>query len=260
MIYIAFLIFIFFILLLAFYEWQYYMVFSPVYFRDESSCSTCQMLSIVTDDGKTLEGIVYEPSDPKNTLLFFVGRSHDAVGLMDKLKSYYPKTRLIAFNYRAYGKSTGSTSEKNIKNDGLRIAEIVHKNYGDFYTIGYSLGSSVAAFVASKHKTKGLFLIGVFDSIASLAKSKFVDKGFFPMIDLSNIFRYKFRTAEYVKIIDADTYLFVSKHDDVTYIRNAREVQKNVKNLQYYLEVEELSHKEILWDKRVIDKIREVVE
>lgn len=260
MIYIAFLILTFLILAFAFYQWQYHMVFSPLHYRDGSLSSDCQMLSIVTDDGVTLEGAVHEPLDPKSTLLVFVGRSHDAVGLMDRLKSSYPKTRIIAFNYRSYGKSGGVASETNIKNDGMKIAEIVQKNYGDFYILGYSIGSSVAAFVASKHSTQGLFLVGAFDSIASLAKSKFVDNGSFPMIDLSNIFRYKFRTIEYVKNIDVDTYLFVSKDDNVTYIQNARRVQKSIKNLALYLEVEELSHKEILWDKRVINQIREVLE
>ncbi|MDQ7068635.1 MAG: hypothetical protein Q9M40_12030 [Sulfurimonas sp.] len=102
----------------------------------------------------------------------------------------------MLFNYRSYGKSKGKINEKNIHSDALKIAELVEKNYGSFYLLGYSLGSSVAAYVSSHHKVKALFLVGAFDSIASLAKSKFVDRGKFPNVNLSSIFRYKFRTGE----------------------------------------------------------------
>ena len=259
MIYIAFLIFTFLILLLAFYQWQYYMIFSPTYHREGELSSECSLLSITSDDGVELEGAIYEPANAINTLLIFVGRSHDVVGIINRLCRTYPKSRVLAFNYRSYGKSQGKISEQNMFSDGRKIAQLVQKNYGDFYLLGYSIGSSVASYVASKEKVKALFLIGAFDSIASLAKSKFVDRGFVPMIDLSSLFRYKFRTGVYVSSIEAKTYLFVSRDDETTYIDNARAVKEKVANLAFYLELEGLSHKEILWDKRVTDKINEVI-
>ncbi|MDF1879129.1 alpha/beta fold hydrolase [Sulfurimonas sp. SAG-AH-194-C20] len=259
MIYIAFLLFIFCILALSFYQWQFYMVFTPTYKREGSLCAKCSLLSMTTDDGVELEGAIYEPLNANNTLLFFAGRSHDGVGIINKLADTYVNTRVIIFNYRSYGKSTGSVNEKNIYGDGVKIAQLVEKNYGSFYMLGYSLGSSVAAFVASHHKVKGVFLIGAFDSIASLAKSKFVDRGKFPYINLANVFRYKFRTGEHMQKVDSPTYLFVSKHDEVTYIQNARELKEKVKNLTYYEELENLSHKEILWNERVTKKINEVI-
>lgn len=259
MIYIAFLFFTFLILLFAFYQWQFYMVFTPTYHRDKKLCKNCSFLQINSDDANELEGVIYEPNDARSTLLFFAGRSHDVVGLMNKLSKAYPTSRVIAFNYRSYGKSSGRISEKNLLSDALQIGELVQKNYGDFYLLGFSLGSNIAAYLASKQRAKALFLVGAFDSIASLAKSKFIDKGLFPMVDLSKVFRYKFPTGEYVQSVDADTYLFVSKSDETTYISNARELKNKVKNLKYYLELDKLSHKEILWDVQVIDKINEVM-
>jgi len=259
MIYIAFLIFTFLILLLAFYQWQYYMIFSPTYHREGELCSECSLLSMRSDDGVELEGAIYEPANAINTLLIFVGRSHDVVGIINRLGRTYPESRVLAFNYRSYGKSQGKISEQNMFSDGRKIAQLVQKNYGDFYLLGYSIGSSVASYVASKEKVKALFLIGAFDSIASLAKSKFVDRGFVPMIDLSSVFRYKFRTGVYVSRIEAKTYLFVSRDDETTYIDNARALKEKVANLAFYLELEGLSHKEILWDERVTDKINEVI-
>lgn len=219
----------------------------------------CTILSITTDDGIELEGVVYEPSDAVSTLLFFTGRSHDGIGIINKLAETYPTVRVIVFNYRSYGKSTGKINEKNINSDALKIAKLVEKNYGSFYLLGYSLGSSIAAYVASHQNVKALFLIGAFDSIASLAKSKFVDRGNLPYMNLSNVFRYKFRTGEYMQNVEAPTYLFVSKHDEVTYIQNARELKEKINNLEFYMELEDLNHKEILWDTKVIKTINEVI-
>ena len=260
MIYIAFLIFTFAVLFLAFYQWQFYMIFSPTYHREGSLCECCSLLSMQTDDGVTLEGAIYEPLDAQNTLLIFVGRSHDAVGIINRLSTTYPNTRVLAFNYRSYGKSQGKISEKNMFSDGVKIAQLVQKNYGEFYLLGYSIGSSVASYVAMSQKVKALFLIGAFDSIASLAKSKFVDRGFIPMIDLSSVFRYKFRTGVYVANVQAETYLFVSCDDETTYISNARVLKEKVAHLAFYMELDGLSHKEILWDSRVTDKINEVID
>lgn len=235
------------------------MVFTPTFHRGEKLCEKCSFLSIITDQKIELEGAIYEPQNPVATLLVFVGRSHDSVGLMSKLSCSYPDVRVISFNYRSYGKSEGVASEKNLLKDSLKIAELVQKNYGSFYTLGFSLGSNIASFMASKHSTKGVFLIGAFDSIASLAKTKFVDKSFFPMIDLSKVFRYKFPTREYVQKIQAPTWLFVSEDDETTYIQNARVLRDNVHNLSGYKKLNNLSHKELLWDESVILKVNEVL-
>jgi len=259
MIYIAFLFFTFLVLAFAFYQWQHFMVFSPTYHRDEELCDACEILSITTDDGVELEGVVFEPKNFTNTLLYFGGRRQDSVGVIKKLSFSLPHTKIISFNYRSYGRSEGTVSEKNILSDSLFIAEIVQKNYGDFYLLGYSLGSNVASYVASKKSSLGVFLVGSFDSIASLAKEKYVNRGSFPMVNLSSMFRYKFRTREYVEHIVAKTYLFVSKSDETTYIQNARNLKEHIKNLAHYEELENLSHKEILWDSKVIDTINEVI-
>lgn len=255
MIYITFILFTFFILFFAFYQWQYFMVFSPTFYREESLCEKCSILSVATEDNKELEGAIYEPSNPLDTLLVFVGRSHDAVGLINRLAQLYPSFRIVTFNYRSYGRSEGKISEEIILSDALMIAKLIQKNYGNFYLLGFSLGSSVAAYVASKHRVKKLFLVGAFDSIASLAKGKFVQRSFFPNLDLSSLFRYKFRTVAYVQAIEVPTYLFVSKDDETTYIENARALKEKIKNLKFYKEFEKLSHKEIFWNNDVVNII-----
>ncbi|SFV69221.1 Bem46 protein [hydrothermal vent metagenome] len=230
------------------------MIFSPLYYREEPLCDSCTPLSIMTDDGVELEGVVYTPKEYKNRVLVFVGRNHDAVGVINRFANLYSKTQIITFNYRSYGKSGGVASEKNFLQDGLHIAKLVQKNYGDFYLLGFSIGSNVAAYVAANIPTKGLFLIGAFDSIGSLAQRKFGIKFSSAML------RYKFNTKDFVQKVEAPTYLFVSKTDEIAYIENARNLKQKIKNLKYYAEFDDLTHKELLWDRGVVAKIKEVVE
>ncbi|MEA2098582.1 MAG: alpha/beta hydrolase [Campylobacterota bacterium] len=252
-IYIGFLFFTVLVLAFVFYQWQYFMLFTPTYFRDGELDENFEILSITTDDKVELEGVIFTPQNPRNTLLFFAGRLHDSVGLIKKLSTLYPETRIITFNYRSYGRSEGIVSEKKILSDGIKIAGIVKKNYGDFYLLGFSIGSSVASFVATKIDTKALFLVGTFDSIASLVKVKY---RFIP----SWFLRYKFDNTKLVKDIDTKTYLFVGVDDEITYIQNSRNLKSYVKNLVLYKELDNLTHKDLLWDSKVTNEIRKVLQ
>ncbi len=260
MIYIAFLIFTLLVLYIAFYQWQHFMIFSPTYYRDGELDENFTILSVTSDDGIELEGVVFEPQNPHATLLFFAGRSHDSVSLVSRLSNIFPHARIVTFNYRSYGLSEGVASEENLFKDGVQIAQLIQKNYGDFYILGFSLGSSISAYVASKVDTLGVFLVGSFDSIASLAKERFISRGKFSRMNLNKIFRYKFNNEEYVQKICAKTYLFVSKDDETTYIENARNLKKCIKNLEFYKEFDKLSHKQLLWHVDVVKKINEVIE
>ncbi len=250
MIYAVFTILTLLILGFAFYQWQYYLLFAPTYHREEKLCVKCSLLDATAEDGVTLEGVVYEPEDAVATLLLFLGRHHDAVGVINKFASTYPSCRIIAFNYRAYGKSEGSLSEINLLSDALHIAGLVQKNYGDFYTLGYSLGSTPAAYVAMHCKVKGLFLVGAFDSVASLAKE------IYPFGD--KLFRYKFPTDAYLQKVNSPTYIFASVDDERVPFSHTKKLIKKAANLKEYVELSGLDHKEILWDTRVTEVIKRV--
>lgn len=252
MIYTIFILTTILILFIAFYQWQYFMVFTPTYYREDKLDDKFQYLGMSANDGVELEGVVYEPTDPAGTLLFFGGRSHDSVGLIKRLSEKFPHIRIVTFNYRSYGKSQGVVKERNILKDGVQIVHLVKKNYGDVYLMGFSIGSSVAAYAAAKESVLGLFMIGSFDSIKNLAKEKY---GIVPYW----VLRYRFNTTKFVEMVDEQTYLFVSKSDETVPLKNSRNLREHVKNLVFYKEYEDLTHKEILWHDDVINKINEVV-
>ena len=127
MIYIIFLFLTMIVLYIAFYQWQYFMIFSPVYYRDGKLNDNFELLSVITEDNIELEGVVYDPKNTTTTILFFGGRSHDSVGLITRLAHIFPRLKIITFNYRSYGRSKGKASEKNLFKDGIQIANLVQK-------------------------------------------------------------------------------------------------------------------------------------
>lgn len=250
--YIAFALITLGVLVFAFYQIQYFLFFTPTYKRRENLGDEFNFLSITADDGVELEGIVYEPSEPRSTLLFFVGRDHDAVGIMPKLASSYKDSRIVAFNYRSYGKSGGKVSEKNLFLDALLITKKVKKYYGKMYLGGFSLGSSIALYVASKVDVKASFIMSPFDTLANLTKETHG-------IIFARFLRYKYDNTSFVEHIESDTYIFASKADEVIYIKNTRSLIPHVKNLSSYSEYEDLSHAELLWHPKMLRDINGVM-
>ncbi len=235
------------------YQLQYFVLFSPRYFREKECDKGYEILSITSDDGVELEGAIYRRQDAKSTILFFGGREQDSVGLISRLAIRHKYSTIITFNYRSYGRSKGSLNEKNIFSDALKISKIVQKNYGDFYMLGYSLGASVALFVASKVESRGVFLVGAFDSLASLAKQKF-------RVNLSWFLKYKFDNIEFLKSIDAKVYIFASTSDEVVSCESSQNLKKGVINLGFYKKVDGLSHRELFWSDEVSQNINSILK
>jgi len=112
MLYILFILFTFTVLILFLYQIQYFLLFSPTYYKREKLGSEFEELIVETDDKILLEGIIYNPNFLSNnqkitipTILFFAGRSHDSVALIQKLATAFPTTKIVTFNYRSYGQS-----------------------------------------------------------------------------------------------------------------------------------------------------------
>jgi hypothetical protein len=260
MVYLLLLFFLGLFLFALFFWWQHRVVFSPVHYRDEDLDERCQFITLYSTNNSELEGVVYEPNNPKNTLLYFGGRSQDSVGLIKKLSISFKHTRIITFNYRSYGNSKGKISEKRLLDDAKLIGVFVDENYGNFYILGFSLGSNIAAYLAKELNPLGVFLVGAFDSLVSLAKNKHLPNSKIPPKILFPFFRYKFNTVKYMQELQTKVYLFVSKDDEVTFIENSRNLHKHIKNLQIYKEYSSLSHNELLWDEDLLQTIKKVLE
>ena len=239
---------------ILFYLLEHKFVFAPNYYPERSKmlehAHDYQLQKMDVAPGIALEGIVYEPENPTATVLYFGGKEQDSVTLVGKFAQYYPDMRLIAFNYRGYGVSGGKPTQDAVLEDALKIYDWCVREYGDTTLFGYSLGSSVAAFVGAQRRVKKVVLVAAFDSVAALMKAKFLVPHF--------IIRHHFDTVAFVQNILSPLYLYVTEDDRVVPISHARNLKNNVKNLAEYKEFSGYNHAEFLFSDELIKKLKEV--
>ncbi|NJL07144.1 MAG: hypothetical protein HC900_01980 [Methylacidiphilales bacterium] len=152
-----------------------------------------EAVRVATPDGVELSGIVFPPEEPDRPgpaaqhgtvlVLAFGGNAHDVVGFAAFLKNTVfpqPGVAVAGFSYRGYPNalgvaSTGAPSERALKADALQTYDaMVERIRPDaVVAIGYSLGSAVAAFLATRRPLVHLVLVSPPASIRRLAQEQY---------------------------------------------------------------------------------------
>lgn len=142
-------------------------------------------------DGVHLSGFIRRGEWP--TIFYFGGNASEAYrGIL----SIGQSGTLIGFNYRGYGESSGSPSEKNLFADAIALYDrlekdgILHQSKTILY--GKSLGTGVVAYLSSLRPTKALILITPYDSLLAVAAGKY---RFFPV---KYLLRHRFDSVKYL--------------------------------------------------------------
>lgn len=245
------------IALYIFWELEKKLIYTPIY-HDERGFITQSnanyfLQHIEVQTGVHLESLIYEPHEKvKVNLLYYGGKQQDSVSLVSKLAQNFPDCRIIAYNYRAYGKSGGKLTHKNILEDALQVFDFYQARYEAISILGYSLGSAVSSYVASKREAKHLFLVSAFDSINAVIRVKY------PLVPLA-LLQNSFESARYVQEVAAPTYLYVTMDDEVVDIEHARELHRAIKNLVDYKEFNGYNHNSILLSSDIATEINRVL-
>ena len=218
-------------------------VFAPVYYAKRDAFhrypERFKPLQIVRDQNVVLEGIVYTPDMPACTVLYFGGKVQDSVALVGKLSERFPSWRIVSFNYRGYGLSQGKPSEHALLEDAVYIVDYIQERYGSSVVMGYSLGSSVAAFAASRRAVKSLVLVAPFYDVVSLVRKHV------PGLPRWLV-RYRFETARFLGGVSAPVIIFASRGDTIVPVEQSHALKAKAKNLAMYKEYSGYNHAEIL--------------
>lgn len=212
-------------------------------------------LELQVEKGIFLEGIVYEPEEKTDaTMLYFGGREQDSVTLIAKFSLHYPKTRIIAFNYRGYGTSGGEPSEAAYHGDALKVFDHVSEHYAKPILLGYSLGSNIAAHIAVRREPAELILVAAFESVQALSHAKKI-----PVPRL--VVKHRFETIREIDKIQVPFSMYVTKDDGFVPIKQPRKLKAKAKEgmLVDYKEFEGYNHAQLLFSDEVCEKIEKVL-
>lgn len=129
-----------------------------------------------TEDGKRLHGWFFPLKKRSPVLLFCHGNAGNISHRLENVRLLLKeKLQVFIFDYRGYGKSSGSPSEHGIYLDGLAaydyLVETEHIPSANIIPFGRSLGAAVAIEISLKRNVRSLIIESAFTSTKEVARS-----------------------------------------------------------------------------------------
>ena len=171
-------------------------------------------LYLTTSDDITIHGWWVPAKHEKGTVLFCHGNAGNISHRLGTVKILNAMDlNVLIFDYRGFGKSEGSPSEKGTYRDAeaaWRYVTAVRKIKPDTIILhGRSLGGAVASWLAVKHTPSMLILESTFTSMRDIAS---YHCSFTPAV---LIITYKYNTIDIIKNLHCPLLIIHSKDDEV---------------------------------------------
>ena len=203
-----------------------------------------ERLSATTDDGDRLEGIHIAPEtadDSRTLLLGFGGNAWNGQDVAQYLHDLFPDHDVIAFHYRGYVPSTGSPSGAALTADAPLIYDAAIKRLRPerIIAIGFSIGTAVAAQLASRRRLDGLILVTPFDSLRALAQAMI------PWLPIGPVFAHEIDAAAALRNNPVPVALIVAELDQIVPYERTEALSKAIPNLACEMTIGGASHNDI---------------
>jgi len=137
-------------------------------------------ITISSADGAKLHGWLVRPHGAERVplVLYYGGNaeevSHMLEAIGDPVRGDTPGVAWLLLNYRGYGASEGSPSERSLVADALaqydHASSLPGIDPARVFAFGRSLGSGVAVQLAAHRPLRGVILVSPYDSLAAVAK------------------------------------------------------------------------------------------
>lgn len=197
-----------------------------------------------TDEDAIINTIHFKAENPKGVILYFHGNAGD-LSRWGIVAEYFVEKQydVLIMDYRTYGKSTGKLSEQAFYNDAQYCYDYLKKQYSEenITLYGRSLGTGIAAYLASKNKPKQLILETPYYSIADVAKSRF------PIFPVEKLLKYKFPTYKFIKKVSCPITIFHGTEDMVVPYKSAKKLfEVSPKKNTTFVTINEGNHNDLI--------------
>ena len=144
-------------------------------------------------------------------VLYFGGNAEEVSWMIDPAAAQTPGVSWLLIDYRGYGASQGSPSEKNLVSDALvwhRYA-VQELHARKIFALGRSLGGGVAAWLAARRPLAGVILVTPFDSLTAVAQR------YYPYLPVKWLLRHRFDALSLAPGIGLPMLCLVAGRDEV---------------------------------------------
>ncbi len=145
----------------------------------------------------------------ERALIYFGGNAEDVALNCTSFARLFPDWTVYLINYRGYGGSTGTPSERGLFADALALYDSVREDHAVFAAMGRSLGSGVAVYLAAQRKVDRLVLVTPFDSMTHLAAAHY------PWVPVRLLLRDRYDSGSRADSLTMPTLVLIAGQDEV---------------------------------------------
>jgi alpha-beta hydrolase superfamily lysophospholipase len=210
------------------YFLQEKLIFLPTTLEQDHTYSFTQPfeeLFLTAKDGARLNALHFKANSSQGLILYF----HGNAGNLDRwgeIVSTFTEMHydVLVMDYRTYGKSTGKLSENALHKDAQLFYDYALEHYGEDQIIlyGRSLGTGIAAKLASENSPIKLVLETPYYSLASLGQERF------PFLPVKWFLNYKLETYNYVTHVKCPIYIFHGTADRVVPYTSGKRLYESI--------------------------------
>ena len=231
--------------LLTFYFLQEKIIFSPIKLDKDYSYpfeTEFEEEFYEVEPGVKLNSILFKAKNSKG-LIFYIHGNADNLRYWGQFAKFFVDLNydVFMFDFRGFGKSDGRVKgERLLQKDTKRLYLKMLERYqaSKIHIYGFSLGTGIAARLASKQACATLFLEAPYFNFIKLIN---YHKGYLPA---SWISKYYFRTNRYLKSVVAPIYIFHGTEDRKVPFILGKMLNESLPSVNFY-RVEGCTHNEM---------------
>ena len=177
------------------------------------------------EDGGRINVLHFTAEDPKGLILYYHGNAGNLAGWGYVAHDFVALGYDVAImDYRGYGKSTGRRTQKTMLSDAVAVYDHFKRKYSEDKIVlyGRSLGTGIAAYVASKTKPGKLVLESPYFNFTSLVQVHF------PVFPAGPSLKFKFRTNQYLRDVECPIYIFHGTEDTVVPFKQGKKLYEGL--------------------------------
>ncbi len=193
--------------LLALFLLQERLIFHPQ--AGPRSAPRAESLFIEADDGTRLHAWHVRAPPGAPLVLYFGGNAEEVSWMAGEASRRAPGTAWLLVDYRGYGSSAGSPSERALVADALRWHEEAKTYSEKILLFGRSLGSGVAVQLAASRPVAGVILVAPYDSMVEVGRHHY------PLLPVRWMLKHRFDSLPRAAQISAPLLCLVAERDDI---------------------------------------------
>lgn len=171
-------------------------------------------ITLRTRDGVNISAWFIPARHERGVVLFCHGNAGNISHRLDSIRIFHDlNLEVFIFDYRGYGKSEGSPTEKGTYLDAEAawdyLVHVRNVRPENIILFGRSLGSAVAAEIALTREAGALILESAFTSIPDLGGD------LYPYLPVKLISRFEYATVDKVNRIDIPKLIIHSDRDEI---------------------------------------------